>query len=58
MHKALEKNPTIATISLGVTRTLEMKRKNGNEYIRLPLYPGSLLILSGATQEDWLCQVK
>lgn len=63
----LGKNPFIASISLGETRTFEMRRKIQNytsetdyEYAqiyRFPLTHGSLLIMDGATQVDWQHQV-
>ncbi|RXG59645.1 Alpha-ketoglutarate-dependent dioxygenase alkB-like protein 3 [Armadillidium vulgare] len=57
VHEAMPKNPTTACISLGVTRTLEMKRKNGAEYLRFPLFPGSLFVMEGACHADWQCQI-
>ncbi|XP_068223552.1 uncharacterized protein [Palaemon carinicauda] len=55
-HIALRKNPSIASVSLGATRVFEMRRKNGGGYLRFPLQPGSLLLMEGATQEDWTHQ--
>lgn len=59
IHPALGSNPPIASVSLGAMRTFEMKRKGANSanFIRFPLFPGSLLIMEGATQADWLHQV-
>jgi hypothetical protein len=59
IHPALGSNPPIASVSLGAMRTFEMKRKgiNSTNFIRFPLFPGSLLIMEGATQTDWLHQV-
>ena len=42
-------------MSLGAVRLIEFRRKNGPpNFIRFPLFPGSLLIMDGAIQEDWL----
>lgn len=56
-HPALREHPSIATVSLGTTRTFELQRREGRGYLRFPLYPGSLLLMEGATQEDWRHQV-
>uniref|UniRef100_A0A8C3QAH9 Alpha-ketoglutarate-dependent dioxygenase alkB homolog 3 n=2 Tax=Geospiza parvula TaxID=87175 RepID=A0A8C3QAH9_GEOPR len=59
---SLGKNPVIASLSLGATRTFEMRRKpspeeNGDytyvERLKIPLDHGTLLVMEGATQEDW-----
>ncbi|CAL8100667.1 unnamed protein product [Orchesella dallaii] len=51
-------NPPVAIVSLGNLRILEMKRKGPEfNYIRLPLYPGSLLLMEGVTQADWAHQI-
>lgn len=52
-HPALRDEPSIASVSLGVTRLFEMQRKDGSGFLRFPLFPGSLLLMEGATQEDW-----
>ncbi|XP_071545465.1 uncharacterized protein [Panulirus ornatus] len=52
-HRALCDNPSIASVSLGTTRLFEMRRKDGQGFLRFPLFPGSLLLMEGATQEDW-----
>jgi len=55
VHPQLGKNPAIASVSLGAVRVFEFRRKNGPpNFIRFPLFPGSLLVMEGATQEDWL----
>ena len=53
-HPQLGRNPAVASISLGGVRVFEFRRKKGNQFIRFPLFPGSLLLMEGATQEDWL----
>ncbi|KAK6172777.1 hypothetical protein SNE40_016370 [Patella caerulea] len=53
--------PIIASISLGDTRNFELRKKpvpNTGDYslsqvVRMPLKHGSLLIMEGATQDDW-----
>lgn len=59
---ALGKNPTIASLSFGDTRVFEMRQKpapeeHGDytyvEQVRVPLDHGSLLLMEGATQQDW-----
>uniref|UniRef100_A0A8C4JB90 Alpha-ketoglutarate-dependent dioxygenase alkB homolog 3 n=2 Tax=Dromaius novaehollandiae TaxID=8790 RepID=A0A8C4JB90_DRONO len=59
---SLGKNPVIASLSFGATRTFEMRKKpspeeNGDytyvERLRIPLDHGTLLMMEGATQEDW-----
>jgi alpha-ketoglutarate-dependent dioxygenase alkB family protein 3 len=42
-------------VSLGAVRAFEFRKKHGPpNFIRFPLFPGSLLLMEGATQEDWL----
>ena len=51
----LPRNPPVASISLGAVRVFEFRKKHGPpNFIRFPLFPGSLLVMEGATQEDWL----
>uniref|UniRef100_A0A8C5N3J8 Alpha-ketoglutarate-dependent dioxygenase alkB homolog 3 n=1 Tax=Leptobrachium leishanense TaxID=445787 RepID=A0A8C5N3J8_9ANUR len=59
---ALSRNPVIASLSFGDTRSFQMRRKpppeaNGDftyvERVHVPLDHGTLLIMEGATQEDW-----
>ncbi|XP_063293797.1 alpha-ketoglutarate-dependent dioxygenase alkB homolog 3 [Pelobates fuscus] len=59
---ALGRNPVIASLSLGDTRTFQMRKKpppeeNGDytyvERVHIPLAHGTLLLMEGATQEDW-----
>jgi alkylated DNA repair dioxygenase AlkB len=51
----LGRNPTIASVSLGEQRTLLLKHKSRKDLkpVRLPLDPGSLLLMKGATQHHW-----
>ncbi|XP_043829053.1 alpha-ketoglutarate-dependent dioxygenase alkB homolog 3 isoform X2 [Dromiciops gliroides] len=59
---SLGRCPVIASLSLGATRTFEMRKKpppeeNGDytymEKVKIPLDHGTLLMMEGATQADW-----
>ncbi|XP_064423171.1 alpha-ketoglutarate-dependent dioxygenase alkB homolog 3 [Latimeria chalumnae] len=59
---SLSVNPVIASLSFGDTRVFEMRKKpapekNGDftyvDRLKVPLDHGTLLIMEGATQEDW-----
>ncbi|XP_028970644.2 alpha-ketoglutarate-dependent dioxygenase alkB homolog 3 isoform X2 [Esox lucius] len=59
---ALGLQPTIASLSLGDTRVFSLRKKpppeeNGDytyvERLRIPLTHGTLLMMEGATQDDW-----
>ncbi len=55
VHPQLGRNPPVASVSLGAIRVFEFRKKCGPpNFIRFPLFPGSLLVMEGATQEDWL----
>jgi alkylated DNA repair dioxygenase AlkB len=49
----LGKNPTIASLSLGVTRKFNLKHKKNKSLHKMTLTEGSLLIMSGDTQNHW-----
>jgi len=51
----LGKNPVIASLSLGATRTFKLKHKSDKQQkpLALALTHGSLLIMGGSTQECW-----
>jgi len=54
-HPQLGRNPPVASVSLGAVRVFELRKKQGApNFIRFPLFPGSLLLMEGACQEDWL----
>lgn len=57
----LGRKPVIASLSLGSERIFLMRHRNhrdrGVRDVRLPLPPGSLLIMAGETQANWLHQV-
>lgn len=46
--------PAIASLSLGAPRTFILKHKYNKKTVRLPLTDGSLLLMAGATQKNWL----
>ncbi|XP_028286821.1 alpha-ketoglutarate-dependent dioxygenase alkB homolog 3 isoform X2 [Parambassis ranga] len=63
---SLGDKPTIASLSLGDTRVFSLRKQpppeeNGDytyvERIRIPLAHGMLLLMEGATQDDWEHQV-
>lgn len=53
-EKDLQKNGAIGSISLGAERKFAFKHKQTKEKIDLWLENGSLLIMKGETQENWL----
>lgn len=63
---SLGPQPTIASVSLGDTRVFTLRKKpppeEGGDFtyslqIKVPLSHGTLLIMEGATQDDWQHQV-
>ncbi|XP_073072542.1 alpha-ketoglutarate-dependent dioxygenase alkB homolog 3 isoform X4 [Manis javanica] len=59
---SLGRCPVIASLSFGATRTFEMRKRpppeeNGDytyvDRVKIPLDHGTLLIMEGATQDDW-----
>lgn len=46
--------PLIASLSLGAARIFAIRRRPRGPILRLPLPPGSLLVMSGASQRDFL----
>ena len=47
--------PTIASISLGVERIFDLRRKDKTgRTAHVPLTHGSLLVMAGDTQRNWL----
>ena len=53
-EKELGPFPVIASISLGATRTFQLKHKHTSERLDLELESGSLLLMAGALQTHWL----
>lgn len=63
---SLGPHPTIASISLGDTRVFSLRKKplegdggvfTYSPHIKVPLSHGTLLVMEGATQDDWQHQV-
>jgi len=52
-EKDLEPNGAIASLSLGAERKFAMKPADGGESWSMMLAHGSLLIMAGATQDNW-----
>ena len=56
-EKELGKNPTIASVSLGETRRFDIKHKQNKDlHYKFELTSGSLLIMRGALQHNWVHQ--
>jgi alkylated DNA repair dioxygenase AlkB len=53
-EKPLGKNNTIASLSFGAERKFLFKHKQTKQIVSLVLEHGSLLIMKGATQSNWL----
>src|ERR687898_285289 len=53
-EESLGKNNTIASLSLGAERKFLFKHKQTKQTVSLVLEHGSLLIMKGATQANWL----
>jgi alkylated DNA repair dioxygenase AlkB len=49
--------PTIASISLGATRRFDMKHNDTGEVYGIPLQHGSLIVMSGLSQQKWVHRV-
>jgi alkylated DNA repair dioxygenase AlkB len=53
-EKDLKKNGAIASLSFGAERSFAFKHKQSKEKISLVLEHGSLLVMTGTTQSNWL----
>lgn len=53
-EKDLKKNGAIASLSFGAERKFSFKHKETNETVSLVLQHGSLLVMKGTTQTNWL----
>lgn len=54
----LGRNPVIGSVSLGQSRTLQMKHKSEKSIRRdIPLINGSFLLMQGTVQHHWLHQI-
>lgn len=57
-EKELGPNPCIASLSLGAARYFDLKHKTDpTKKLRLELTAGTLVIMSGTLQENWLHQI-
>ncbi len=57
-EKELGKNPVIASVSLGASRRFDLKHKNDKtEKLQLELLTGSLIVMLGELQHNWLHQI-
>ena len=57
-EKELGLNPVIGSISLGQERIFHLKhKKNKTDKFKITLQHGSLLIMSGSMQHNWLHQI-
>lgn len=56
-EKELEENGVIASLSFGATRRFSFKHKTTKEKIDFHLNSGSLLLMRGETQKNWLHQL-
>lgn len=53
-EKELGKNPVIASLSLGIARKFSFKHIQSKQKVDIVLEAGSLLVMKGITQENWL----
>jgi alkylated DNA repair dioxygenase AlkB len=53
-EKDLKKNGAIASLSLGAIRKFAFKHKQTKNLVSLDLKAGSLLVMKGETQQNWL----
>lgn len=57
-EKELGENPTIASASFGATREFHFRQKNDEKkHIKFKLKSGSLVIMQGSTQKNWVHSV-
>jgi alkylated DNA repair dioxygenase AlkB len=53
----LGERPVIASLSFGATRTFELRKRTTRRVAKLPLPSGSILVMRGTTQRDWVHRV-
>ncbi len=53
----LGSNPVIASVSLGATRRFDLRHRLTGETVKVLLPSGSILVMAGRTQREWLHQV-
>ncbi len=51
------KEPVIASVSLGATRRFDLRHKETKEMVKADLEDGSLLVMSGLSQQCWVHQI-
>ncbi|MDZ4666913.1 MAG: alpha-ketoglutarate-dependent dioxygenase AlkB [bacterium] len=56
-ERELGKNPIIASVNFGATRSFHLRHKQEKSRIKLDLYNGSMLLMKGQTQHHWQHQV-
>lgn len=49
--------PTIASVSLGATRRFDLRHRGTGQTIKTELHSGSVVVMSGASQDRWIHQV-
>ncbi len=49
--------PVIASLSLGATRRFDLRHRTTGETIRIDLPPGSVVVMSGRCQSEWVHRV-
>lgn len=52
-ESSLGENPTIASVSYGVSRIIKFKKNDGSKRVEVELKHCSLLVMSGAIQSNW-----
>ena len=52
-ERELGRNPVVASVSFGATRTFILRHKASKDTIKLDLPDGSLLLMAGALQHHW-----
>ena len=53
-EKSIEEHSSIASVSFGAERKFSFKNKQSNKIISILLEHGSLLLMKGETQKNWL----
>ena len=57
-EKELGPNPTIGSVTFGATRKFQLRRRDDSAIKQeVELHSGDLLVMRGATQQEWLHQV-
>lgn len=56
-ERELGSRPTITSVSLGAERRFDLRHKSSKETIKVPLLPGSVVVMSGECQLSWEHQI-